>query len=248
MKKFCEIKLVSAIVTTALVAACGLGSASDESRQSNSLRQAGKTSGKSCDFSGSYKVSGEGYENVTLKIKDEGNHYTLEWLYPESERATGVEFSGYLIASTPGENGIVGIYEKDGGRITGLWLEDGEYLSESSKGARTLKTSGHDFSGTYVVHSNQVGDEEAYTYGLTIEKNSGLYSATAAYEDGSLVSDEVVAVDNIIVVGYPVDGRLVTHAYKLNGSRLDCKFFYPRPDYQTGLEELFVGTEIGEKD
>ncbi len=244
---------IAAVVLSGLVAGCcGLLSNNNENTGSNAVKPREETRSASRNFSGTYRMESEDYEDLSLVITKEGKYYRLEWGAPASEPwfATGIEFEGYLCAYTQGEegeDGVVGIYTKQGSKIAGLWFSGGEYVSDLSKGARALEPSDYDFSGAYDIHSGDVGDEEAYAYRLTIERNGDSYKARAVYEDGSNVSDEVVAVDRIIVMGFPQDGILVTKAFIRSGSKLKGKLIYAYPNYQTGIEEVSVGTEEGKR-
>lgn len=238
---------IAVLAAAGFLAGCCAVSDNGSGRGSAEAGQLEETRSRPVNFGGKYVVSGEGYEDVDLVIKREGNYYDLEWIYPGSVRARGVELSGCLCAYTEGEDGIVGIYKKQGSGITGLWLDAGEYAYESSKGAGPLEPSDRDFSGVYDISSADVGDEEAYMYRLTIERKGEGYSARAVYEDGSNSTDEVVAVDGIIVMGFSQDNILVMKAFVKNGPRLKGKVVYAFPDYQSGMEQVSVGTEEGER-
>ncbi len=246
MRDFRIFRRVTAFAAIGLLAGCCAVS-DNGGRGSTGTGQVEETRSRPTDFSGKYAVSGEGYDDIDLVIKKEGKYYNLEWVYPGSESARGVELSGCLCAYTQGEDGIVGIYKKQDSGITGLWVEDGEYAYESSKNAKRLEPSSKDFSGVYDISSADVGDEEAYMYRLTIEKEGEGYRAKAVYEDGSNTTDEVVTVDGVIVMGFPQDGILVMKAFQKSGSKLKGKVIYAFPDYRTGIEQVSVGTEEGER-
>ncbi len=248
------VKVLTAVIMSALVAGCcGLlsrGEGGENTRTTRTKPRDDDSRTSSRSFAGRYEMVNEEYEDLLLVIRKEGEYYSLKWGVPASEPwfATGVELGRYLCTSTPGEEGAVGIYRRQEDGIAGLWFAEGEYVYDMSEGAEPLEPSNHDFSGSYSVEALDATAGESYTYTLTLKKNGGAYKATEFFEDGSAVTGDALAVDRIIVMGFPVGGSLVTKAFQKSGSKLEGKFFYSYYNDESGEEEVVTGTEKGEKE
>lgn len=231
---------------------CGLLTDGGESENTRTTRTKPRTESRtsSRNFAGKYEIVDEEYDDLSLVIRKEGEYYSLMWGVPASEPwfATGVELAGYLCASTSGEDGIVGIYQKQGTEIAGLWLSEGEYVLDITNDASPLEPSSYDFSGTYSVEALDATAGESYTYTLTIKKSGNAYKATEFFEDGIAVSGDAIAVGRMIVMGFPIGGSLVTRAFRKSGTELEGKFFYTYYNDESGEEEVVTGTEMGEKE
>jgi len=204
----------------------------------------------STDFEGTYKMVNEEYDDLSLEISDEGNYYLLKWGIPASEPwiAYGIRFGDYLCVSIGGEDGIVGIYQKRGSKLAGVWLSEGELIYDLSEGADELETSDRDFSGTWAIESPDPETDEVYTYTLTVESSGDVYTATEEFEEGVEVTGSALAVDDVIIMGFPVGGSLVTKVFKLRGSKLDGKTFYSYFDDEEGFERVVTGAEKGTRE
>ncbi|NLI99504.1 hypothetical protein GX441_12735 [bacterium] len=253
MRSIQTVRFISAVFAAGFVAGCcGFltdGSQAEREKPGESNQPTESVRQKS--FAGRYEMESEEYEDLSLVIKKKRGYYTLEWGVPASEpwTATGVELDGYLCASTGGEEGVVGIYERKGSGISGLWLVDGgNYINDLSKDAEPLETSSVDFSGSYLMTADYADAGESYSYKLIIKSNGGKHAATEEFEDGGIVSVYALAVDRIIIMGFPVGGSLVTKAFKKSGARLEGKFFYSYYDEESGREEVVTGEESGEKE
>jgi|GEM_PF-4857250 len=201
-------------------------------------------------FPGKYEIVNEDDAEFYLTISKEGDYYLLEW----GEEATepwytyGVVVGDYLGSYImEDEDVMLGIYKRSGDGISGIWDVYGEFLYDMTADAEELELSSYDFSGTYLMESPDPETDEIHYYDLVIEKAGDLYAVTEVFEGGYELIGSGLAVDDVIVMAFPVGGTAVAKMYRLRGSRLSGKHFYDYYDDETGLTEFVVSEEKGKK-
>ncbi|MBN2252041.1 MAG: hypothetical protein JW724_08235 [Candidatus Altiarchaeota archaeon] len=247
MKKIIFTLTLLAVCVLILPGCCGVLSERDEAPETEEPEDRPKVS-RRVDFEGAFEMVNEEYEDLSLKISRKGPYYVLEWGIPASEPwlAYGMKVSDYLGAATGGEDGIVGVYAMDGERISGVWLGPEELIYDVSKGADELELSCKDFSGTYQMESPDPETGEVYTYTLRIKPSDKTYSATEEFDEtGVEIEGSALAVDDVIIIGFPVGGSLVAKMFEMRGTKLEGKTFYSYFDDEAGREKVEVGSEEG---
>lgn len=224
---------------------CGLLSQDDEQEIPVEAERTTRVSRKA-EFAGSYKIEDPNYEDLKLEISKRGEYYLLEWIIPASEPwyAYGVSIDNYLAVSEGGEDATLAIYKLQGSKLSGLWC-DGEEVQpfDMTSGAEGLEPSEKSFTGTYQGESTDEETGENYTYTLKLRRSGDCYQAEEEFTDGVTASGFGFALDDMLIVGFPIGGSMVVKFYRMKGSRLDGKYFFSYFDDEEMVERVVVGKE-----
>jgi len=204
-------------------------------------------------FAGTYPIEGEGGSyagNLTVK-KAKGDSYTLHWEYEDMTEAEGVgiQVAGYLGFGDSGAGGVVGIYKKQDGGLSGLWapVEGDLVMVERSPNVPRLYASPNDISGTYRVKGASSDGGDSYRKTLSIEEMGNTWVVSAESEDGFITVGMGLAVDNVLVTAFgALDTKIIT-VYEINGDELDGKWVYVYYDDEKQRKVTVTGWEKGRK-
>lgn len=234
--------LAAALVMTGC---CGLLSQTDDEELPGETERTTRISMK-VDFAGSYKIEDPNYEDLTLEITRRGEYYFLEWIIPASEPwfAYGVQLGNYLAVTEGGEDATLAIYKLDRSNLAGLWCDGAEVQPfDMTPGADELEPSNRSFTGTYQGESTDEETGEHYTYTLKLRRSGDHYQAEEEFTDGTTASGFGFALDEMLIVGFPIGGSMVVKFYRAQGSRLEGKYFFSYFDDEEMVEKVVVGSD-----
>ncbi len=247
-------KLLAGILIIAFFTGCGLLSKNKKGNGSSELEKWDKL--LVLDYSGTYDVVGQDYEaKLTIKHADE-HVYRMRWVSSDVDDiddtlfAFGVENDGYLgfVDSDSGDEwGIVGVYKRQGDKITGLWglIEGDLVLAQCSPGVGRMPLSYPNIEGRWKV--NHLGVKNPYTFFMTIEENGNTWVISQESEDGFIRVGMGMSVDQILITCFGMmDSKIIT-VYTIDGDKLYGRWAYQWVENESNRLNFETGTEVANR-
>lgn len=203
------------------------------------------------DFSGTYEVFRDEGPTYTLTISGFQNGYKLKWETADGEswQGTAFAFEGVLAVETPRDPGYFGFYEKQGSKLSGIFttLEGKGYFTERSPGAKPLRPSTRNLSGKYnVIGFDALG--EGYEDIYYIKRSGQTYNVLWRSLNDPVLTAAGICSGDFFVAGVGIAGSIVTRIYKIEGTKLNGRYFYVYYDEENSETRLVSNGETAEKD
>lgn len=239
-------KMMTAAIALLTIIACG---ASQSGGAQNAQPVDTPVEETALDYTGSYELVGTEIDGSTypafVDISDSGDYYLLAWgIQGDAFWDNGIEISGYLGTAERAAGGPVGILQKQGNKLSGLFIgpNDTQAAVESSPGTQTFTVSSRDLTGTYSVQGGY-DSGELFNHTMVLSRQGDTWFAVLKAPGMIDMEGRGLAVDNVLAVGFNSGEGQILKVYEISGKTLEGRWTFTAYDPETYQDYNVSGWE-----